>query len=516
VIQGNMFNPRQSYRKPSSRGANPMSTPVPFMGGYGRPAAAMMGLAESMAPRGAFGGGAPTPYNGPASDDRLLPEQAYYMRQQNPFTPGRMQGTFAGNVPLAAAPTFQQRSNAAMAGSDQALQTNRDFLARTPIPSGSLGSAAAARGMTSYNPIQAGAVNGYIGQYGQAAAPGRPGAQGPTVFDPTNLAARFGGAPAVSQATLDANARMARTQASDALLAGKLASGQTIDSAAQGGVYAKRTADGGMAYTNKAGAVEGIYPDLRNPMKRSQALEKLQAENPNLYQAYQADQGQRADKAAMTKARAQKFKDEHGGMSARQFGIQSRQDKREQARFKRDVMRGLNPMSPDAMALHPNAAKAFQQGGAKPTMQNPIAPGKTRTTQSMADADTVMTSLATADPFISSLGARGKDDTSIASVNAGLQGLKDSGVQPSPEHLRSLRAYAQAVKHRAAPGQDPWDVYAPQVYDELVSMPDDATDEDLTNWWEKYKQRPNMGNAAAAGPPAGNMPYFPPGTPIGR
>jgi hypothetical protein len=181
----------------------------------------------------------------------------------------------------------------------------------------------------------------------------------------------------------------------------------------------------------------------------------------------------------------------------------------------------MNPMSPQATAMFPEASARFQQNMQKQkpggsTMQNPIAPGSTRTTQSMQDADTVMTTLATTDPFMASLGAQGREDNSIAAVNAGLQGLMQSQVEPSPADLKSLRAYAQAVKHRAKPGQDPWDVYAPQVFDDLVNLPEDASEDDFRKWWEKYKQRPNMGNAAAAGPPAGNMPYFPPGTPIGR
>ena len=242
MIQGNMFNPRQSYRKPSGQ---------------------QMGLTSLFYPAGS---------------------------QQ----PNLQTSTRRSSMPNPIAPAAAE------------AQANAQFMQVSPgYGTSSLNASQRAGNMTMYNPFQASMVNGYVGQYGQAAALGRPGAQGPTVFDPTNLAARFGGAPAVSQASLDANARMARTQASDALLAGKLASGQTIDSGDQSGTYAKRTADGGMAYTNKAGAVEGSYPDLRNPMKRSQALEKLQADNPNLYAAYQADQGQRADKAAMTANRAQ-------------------------------------------------------------------------------------------------------------------------------------------------------------------------------------------------------------------
>jgi len=453
VIQGNMFNPRQSYRKPSGQ---------------------QMGLTSMFYPAGS-----PQPNLQTSTRRPSMP---------NPIAPAAVEA----------------RANA------QFMQANPGY------GTSSLDATQRAGSMTMYNPFQASMVNGYVGQYGQAAAPGRPGAQGPTVFDPTNLAARFGGAPAVSQASLDANARMARTQASDALLAGKLASGQTIDPTAQSGAYAKRTADGGMAYTNKAGAVEGIYPGLRNPMKRSQALEKLQAENPNLYAAYQADQGQRADKAAMTANRVQKFKDEHGGMSARQFGIQSRQSKREQARFKRDVMRGMNPMSPEAAALHPEAYKSFQQNMGKKseasTMQNPMAIDKPRTAenfQAAQDALTLRVSGVPAsdvhpgyqpDPFLTQTIGLTPDDMSPTAAQAGLFAATQAGsVDIPPADIRKLQEVARTAKKK--PGdEDPfvfhsvWNSTSPAqtsdfgpLWKELHDIPDNAPDAKLSEWYDRYK-----------------------------
>ena len=180
-------------------------------------------------------------------------------------------------------------------------------------------------------------------------------------------------------------------------------------------------------------------------------------------------------------------------MSARQFGIQSRQDKREQARFKRDVMRGLNPMSPQAIGLHPNAAKMFQQNmGNK--MQNPLSASPERTLAGQQQSAANLADMAVNNPSISGLGVdpaqgmRGIHQALTSRID------EDPNLTVTDDDLVAYQKYAREMDNLSTDqnnqfdfGNTPEAKYESGLWKELAGLPD--TEQARAEWLDRYKKR---------------------------
>jgi hypothetical protein len=123
-------------------------------------------------------------------------------------------------------------------------------------------------------------------------------------------------------------------------------------------VFSKRQPDGSLAYTDRLSALKNM-PDEPG---RAAAIEiEASARRKNMERMGQ---------------RLQDYKDRNAGMSPRQVRRERQQTQREDNRMRKAVMRGMNPMSPQATAMFPEAAGRFQQNMQKQKsggMQNPIA-----------------------------------------------------------------------------------------------------------------------------------------------
>jgi hypothetical protein len=290
------------------------------------------------------------------------------------------------------------------------------------------------------------------------------------------------------------------------------------------GPFAKRQADGSNAYTNREGAFHDAFPGLANPSTRDATLQGLMETNPEAARAYQVDQQGREQRRATYDARVQKFKDEHGGMSARQFGIQSRQDKRETARYRKAIMQGMNPMSPQAQGLFPDQTKSFMEQR-NATVKNPMstaanpfqfAPGGGVTPDDQQKAKDFLAKAAAGAtdpstgaaippaPFIKNTGVTGDEDN-IQDFHFGLQTQIQQGVTPSDDDLNTMQKYVQAMKAGHGTNQyDPFDMtygfegvsgldaahtktFAP-MYKELADLKN-PTPETLRQWWSRFSAR---------------------------
>jgi hypothetical protein len=246
--------------------------------------------------------------------------------------------------------------------------------------------------------------------------------------------------------------------------------------------------------------------------------------NPEAARAYMTDQQGREQRRAKYDARVQKFKDEHGGMSARQFGIQSRQDKRENARYRKAIMQGMNPMSPQAQGMFPDQTRSFMEQR-NATVKNPMstaanpfqsAPGGGVTPDDRQKAKDFLAKAAAGatDPntgatippssFIKNTGVTGSEDN-IQDFHFGLQTQIQQGVTPSDDDLNTMQKYVQAMKAGHGNNQyDPFDMtygfegvsgldakhteaFRP-MYDELAGMKD-VTPEKLREWWSRFSAR---------------------------
>lgn len=426
------------------------------------------------------------------------------------------------------------------------VQANAAFMRGNPgFGTSSLDATQRFNGLTANNAFQSSMVNGYVGQapvsspFDEHASRARAQEymRGGPAADPTNLAGRFGGAPVVSQESRDAQARTARGQASDQLLRSLVSPIQGVGMSPQmfnrkdptyEGPFAKQQADGGVAYTNREGAFLDAFTGLANPATRDATLQSLMETNPEDFRAYQADQQDLLQKRQMTDARAQKFKDEHGGMSARQFGIQSRQDKRETARYRKAIMQGLNPMSPQAQALFPEQTKSFMeqrqanrggavQGGGQP-VQNPMAAPE-RTMAGQQQSAQRVAELAATSPAIAGLGVKPEQGMIGLHTALGQRLDEDPNLNLSDDELRAYQQYAMEMSNLSTDqnnqfdfGGTPFDKYSGELWKELAGLPDNQRARE--DWLKKYKGRNNAATGAAtATPPAGT--YFM-GGPVGR
>lgn len=412
-------------------------------------------------------------------------------------------------------------------------------------PMSSFDASRMAAGRTANSAYQSGVANGYANPLDSGLDPRSLDAReklaranaaymmgGGPASDLTNLAGRFGGAPAVSQASRDAQARMARGQASDQLLGSLVSPGQSpgVVSPQAGnmlnpmysGPFAKRQADGSTAYTNREGAFYDAFPGLANPSTRDATFQSLMETNPEAARAYMTDQQDREQRRATYDARVQKFKDEHGGMSARQFGIQSRQDKRENARYRKAIMQGLNPMSPQAQGLFPDQTKSFMEqrrANQGVAMKNPMSTAPERTMAGQQQSAQRVAEMASTSPAIAGLGV--KPDQGMLGLHTALGARldEDPNLNLSDDDLKAYQQYAQEMNNLSTDqnnqfdfGGNPWDKYSGELWKELATLPDNQRARE--DWLKKYRGRKSATTGAATAPPMAGT-YFM-GGPVGR
>jgi hypothetical protein len=192
--------------------------------------------------------------------------------------------------------------------------------------------------------------------------------------------------------------------------------------------------------------------------------------------------------------------------------------------LKRAVTRGLNPLSPQAQALYPEAAgrlRAARMGGGQPNVQanaaNPLrtGPGGTVTAQDKENASTLASSIAYGvpgppdkagnptqgpppNPFVASMGADPENDPTIGKVHSGMIANLHSPTQvrPTPDDLRQLRNYADALS--TLQGDDAFTgdgLVVPGLWKALVDIPADASDESFSKWYSRFiREAPVAGN----------------------
>lgn len=182
--------------------------------------------------------------------------------------------------------------------------------------------------------------------------------------------------------------------------------------------------------------------------------------------------------------------------------------------LKRAGMRGMNPLSPQAQALYPEAVgrlRAARPGGqaapANPLAQSrPFAsgPGGTTTAQDKDNARTTVQGIAYGipgppdkdgnptqgtppNPFMVAMGADPDNAPSVRRVwEKMVENSRDSnGVTPTPEDVRQLRNYVDALTKI---NEDAIDVGGPagDMWKKLVQIPANASDDEFNKWYGQF------------------------------
>jgi hypothetical protein len=232
-----------------------------------------------------------------------------------------------------------------------------------------------------------------------------------------------------------------------------------------------------------------------------------------------------ADFAASKKAREEQFMQETG-MNYAQARRAEKTAKRQDAIFQRRVKSGMNPMSPSAFAAFPEAAGRFQdayanrgKGGAAGA-QNPMAaafePGAPDTPENTKLMGETRAANASGSVTLQSYGitADSTPQDLVSAYDAGTQSgdISDEGLQDIFTHVKTYKP----EKGQTSPFL-PGSVgvaSVPEMWQELWSMPVDTPPDKLRDWHNRYRAESN--SRKSKGPAAGNSPYFPPGTPVGR
>jgi hypothetical protein len=289
-------------------------------------------------------------------------------------------------------------------------------------------------------------------------------------------------------------------------------------------VLAKRE----QAYQN-AMARERPEAKLAKYNEREARIRELQANRrssmpPGEYDKLRAKQ---VDFAASKKAKEEKFIQENG-MNYAQARREKTRTKHQDGRFKRDVRRGMNPMSPGAFAAHPEAGarfrNAYAQAGKGPQAQNPMRaateafrPEGVTTADSKVKSQGFLDTLSNggtdpsgnpipASPFFAGLA---DEQDNIQSLHFGIQEQVQNNIEPSDNDLVNLHAAAVAMQSGyGTDSYDPFDMtYGAEysgsfgtnvdashneafkpMYEELAGMENPTTGK-LKEWWTRFKGR---------------------------
>lgn len=410
------------FRKPRRLTQNPMAPTAAYM----TPSSGVFGGGAPSRP-GVFGGQAPDSRRSLPLSDYVSPEQAYSMQQSNPFTSTR--------GPSMGRPVFRGQSlNNPIAPAAADAQANAMFSQRFPgVASSSLGASERAAGMTANNAFQSGMSNRYVGQnpmrpeFDEVAARQRAAYEmaGGPASDPTNLQSRMRGFGGGGKPWYEREAEAARQQRD----ADRVAAVQAANDPSQ---YTDRNYKG--PFLTAEGAMGG----------RLEGLKSLPDSNPMKAGMISAEEDIRDAAAQVYQDRLAKFKSEHGGMNARQVGIQQRQQRRMDNRFRRDVRAGMNPMSAQAMALYPDQAKQAREAYQNPMkkdsgMSGPQFDRSANTVESRAAAGARVQD-AESSPTFQQIGA--DPSQGFSSVNQGLRSHAGTNGAVSPQMLTDIHKYA--------------------------------------------------------------------------
>ncbi len=432
-IQGNMFNPRQSYAKPSAK--------TQFM---------RQQMGSLFYPQGRQ-----QPNLQTAPQRSMLP---------NPIAPA----------------AADARANA------QFMQANPGFGTSFLDATQRFG------GMTANNAFQSSMVNGYVGQanpmvpFNEAASRARNMEQVQRGVLPAERGGSYGrftdgGTPWQEQYF---NNQREQRQAADhatsqSAMAQRLQTQMPTDRAQN--VFTKRQADGSLAYTD-----------------RLQALQNMDPNTPGLADAISLEEGKREAATQRMSQRLQDYKDKNAGMSPRQVRRERLQTQREDNRMRKAVMRGMNPMSPQATAMFPEASARFQQNMQKQksggvAMQNPMLdafkPDAPTTPENRAARASVRSTLVNGDqatgappsPTLSAFGVR--DDMTPDQFRWAIVGGLESG-DASLEGIQDIFNFVKTYD-AGEDGGNPF-AFAPGL-DTLWSLPADAKPEELSKWYREYR-----------------------------
>lgn len=360
-------------------------------------------------------------------------------------------------------------------------EANAMFSQRFPgVASSSLGASERAAGMTANNAFQSGMSNRYVGQnpmrpeFDEVAARQRAAYEmaGGPASDPTNLQGRMGGFGGGGKPWYEREAEAARQQRH----ADRVAAVQAANDPSR---YTDRNYKG--PFLTAEGAMGG----------RLEGLKSLPDSNPLKAGMVSAEEDSRDAAAQVYQDRLAKFKSGHGGMNARQFGIQQRQQQRMDNRFRRDVRAGMNPMSAQAMALYPDQAKRAREAYQNPMKAGTSAqtaafqPGAPNTPENVEARNAVRGQLAEVSPTMRAFGLSGESTVSdfVPALANNTQALSDEG-------MRDLLSWVKTYSNNddgSSPFKDTPQLYAPKMLDELRNLDENTDPAAIRAWYDRYR-----------------------------
>ena len=249
------------------------------------------------------------------------------------------------------------------------------------------------------------------------------------------------------------------------------------------------------AYQN-AMAQERPEAKLAKYNEREARIKELEANRqasmpPGEYDKLKAKQ---VDFAAKKAAEHEAFKAANGGMNYAQARREKKQVSREDGRFKRDVRRGMNPMSPGAFAAHPEAGARFrnayaQAGKGASKVQNPMVqafePGARDTPESTVAKAGVREGLVKS-PTMAAIGYDPGGDASdfLWSIAAYDGELSDEGMTDILSAVRSFESKDGKSPFTGA-GSGMMD---PQLLEELWGLNTDTPPAKVRDWHNRFKK----------------------------
>lgn len=403
-------------------------------------------------------------------------------------------GDYAQQAPFmnrGQSPTFGQAAEGLLPGGISPMTANEsEYWRRRNSTSGQApGTSQMQERFTGFNPLSMGAASNEAMLNAEAAGRG-------VVLQPGGYGSPLSFAP-----------RAMSDQQVQGRLAGLNNAGNVIDRNYRG-PFSRQQADGSFAYTDKLTAAKDAAAAAGgNDAVLNQQVMDLEERNAQRMEAQEA--------------RRQAWRERHGGMDSREYRRKNMEQDVERRALRRDMLQGLNPMSPQARALYPEMAQRLQPGAQASNVPNPITavtdtftPGGRVTADSKQRATGFLKTLysGTTDasgqqvppsPYFAQMGLTG-DEPNLLGLHRGIQANLDSGVDPSDEDLQQLYAAAKASEVAfKQPGRDVFSAedgsledreslrleVAP-IFKKLIGMKE-PTIGNLRQWYdESYRRNP--------------------------
>jgi hypothetical protein len=366
-----------------------------------------------------------------------------------------------------------------------------------------------------YNRQTAGASNGYEGNIAYANDPDRYNPMDPRTqaIQQRNAASQTAGRPVGGDDRFTGNNPLAQRAAQQGLDEQREARGEGVfiqpGGRGQPLQFIPNRRSPEEAYQN-AMAQERPEAKLAKYNEREARIRELQANRrssmpPGEYDKLRAKQ---VDFAAKKAAEHEAFKAANGGKNYAQARRENTRAKHQDGRFKRDVRRGMNPMSPGAFAAHPEAGARFrnayaQAGKGADKVQNPMTvpfqPGAPDTPENRQARGDARKQFSETSPTLAAHGLTADSSPAdVADSFAFAPGdISDAGLQEYHGFIKSLEPGING----ASPFAD-MQATSPETFamlEEARNFPADTKPEVLRAWHNKYKEAAARQRAKAQG-----------------